>query len=315
VSVTEKVKDKLFGHKDHGTATHTDGNTTHTHSSYSTTTHDGYGGANYGSATHNSASYGSATHGGGLHTNTNELYCPDHSCHEYSPCAKHPEGSRHVHGSHHSSHQHSAGHVHGQHHAAGSHVHGAAGVVDTRNEVRLTLAEEQLAVGKREVGAGGVDIHKRVEVEHVQETVGLRREEIVVERRPLTGDVGNLRIGEGDAHIRVPLYREEAVVEKVVVPKEEVIIRKKEVIDRETVGADLRSEYAEVDKVVQTTHTDVRSGYADARDTNRDGHVSVGEKLKAEAVGNHNAGPIDSRDTNRDGHVSLGEKIKGAVSR
>jgi uncharacterized protein (TIGR02271 family) len=186
-------------------------------------------------------------------------------------------------------------------------VAGHAGVTETRNEVHMTLAEEQLAIGKREVGAGGVDIHKRVETEHVQETVPVRREEIIVERRPVTGVVGNVHIAEADAHIRVPLFKEEVVAEKVVVPKEELVVRKKEVIDHETVGATLRSEYAEVDKVVQDVHA--RTGTLDARDTNRDGHVSTTEKLKA------NAGPVDSRDTNRDGHVSLGEKIKGAVSR
>jgi uncharacterized protein (TIGR02271 family) len=164
---------------------------------------------------------------------------------------------------------------------------------------RMRLHEEQLAVSKREIGAGGVDIHKRVQEEHVQQTVPLRREEVTVERRPLTGPADpNARIAAQDEVVRVPLYREEIVTEKRIVPTEEIIVRKKEVTDQQTVGATLRSEY------VDTQQTSA----LDARDTNRDGHVSMGERLKGAPTG----GAFDARDTNRDGHVSMGEKLKGA---
>jgi len=167
---------------------------------------------------------------------------------------------------------------------------------------RLKLHEEQLAVSKREVGAGEVDIHKRVQEEHVQQTIPLRREEVTVERRPLTGPAEpDARIAAQDEVVRVPLYREEIVTEKRVVPTEEVIVRKKEVTDQQTVGANLRSEY------VDTQPSSFVGGAYDARDTNRDGHVSMGEKL-----GGASGGAYDARDTNRDGHVSMGEKLKGA---
>jgi len=55
------------------------------------------------------------------------------------------------------------------------------------------------------------------------------------------------------------------------------------------------------------------TGAYDARDTNRDGHVSMGEKIKGAPLGN-TTGAYDARDTNRDGHVSMGEKLTGATS-
>jgi uncharacterized protein (TIGR02271 family) len=136
------------------------------------------------------------------------------------------------------------------------------------DETRLKLHEEQLAVSKREALAGEVDIHKRVHQERVQETVPVRHEEIIIERHALSGLAEpGARIAAQDEVVRVPLYREELVTEKRIVPTEEVIIRKKEIIENETVGATLRSEFVETRQI--------ESGAFDARDTNRDGHVSV----------------------------------------
>ena len=114
---------------------------------------------------------------------------------------------------------------------------------------RLTLSEERLDVGKRQVQAGEVGVRKNVETRHVEQEVPLMREEVSVERRPLNADATNvddIRISDGE--IRVPVMREEAVVEKRLVPTEEIIIRKTAVRDNETVGADLRRERVEVDK-------------------------------------------------------------------
>jgi len=193
---------------------------------------------------------------------------------------------------------------------------------------RLRLHEEQLAVSKRQVGAGEVGIHKRVEEERVQQSIPVKREEVIVERRPLTGAAEpGARIAEQDEYVRVPLHKEEIVTQKRIVPTEEVIVRKKEVMDNQMVSDTLRSEYVETDQ--QRTGFDARdtnrdghvsmgekfqshgsSGAFDARDTDRDGHVSMGEKLKGSSFGS-TSGAYDARDTNRDGHVSMGEKLKG----
>jgi uncharacterized protein (TIGR02271 family) len=181
----------------------------------------------------------------------------------------------------------------------GAHTTGAHHSGHESDEARLRLHEEQLAISKREVGAGEVDIHKRVQEEHVQQTIPLRHEEVVVERRPLHGHAEpGARIAAQDETVRIPLHREEILTEKRVVPTEEVIVRKNHVTGQETVGATLRSEYVETNQTGGTLHG------ATTMDTHRDGHLATGEKRKG-AYG-------DSRDTNHDGHVSTGEKLKSA---
>ena len=116
-----------------------------------------------------------------------------------------------------------------------------------RDEARLTLSEEELAVGKREMRAGEVEVEKHVEHERVSRDVPLRHEEVEVERRPITDPMtagSRPRISEDE--VRIPLTEEEAVVEKRVVPKEELVVRKREVVETEHVEADLRKERAEV---------------------------------------------------------------------
>jgi stress response protein YsnF len=59
---------------------------------------------------------------------------------------------------------------------------------DTRRDVagaeeRLTLSEEQLAVGKREMSAGQVEVEKHVDTRHVREDVPVRRDEEIVVRK------------------------------------------------------------------------------------------------------------------------------------
>jgi uncharacterized protein (TIGR02271 family) len=119
---------------------------------------------------------------------------------------------------------------------------GRAGVED---EARLTLSEEELAVGKRREQAGEFGVRKRVETEHVQQSVPVMHEEVTVERRPVTaGTATSAQIGEDE--IRIPLTKEEVVMEKRVVPKEELVIKKHLVEGEETVEADVRRERAEV---------------------------------------------------------------------
>lgn len=181
---------------------------------------------------------------------------------------------------------------------------------------RLKLHEEQLAISKREVSAGEVDIRKTVHEQRVQETIPVRHEEVILERHALHGVAEpGARISSQDETMRVPLFREELVMEKRIVPTEEVIVRKKEVVDQETVGATLRAEHVETVQtgMYESGFQDSRTGFHDARDTNRDGHVSMGEKLQGSTLGTSSTGAFDARDTNRDGHLSMGEKFKGGA--
>jgi len=108
---------------------------------------------------------------------------------------------------------------------------------------RLTLAEEQLDVGKRQVNAGEAAIRKTVETEHVTKAVPVAHEEVTVERRPLSGDAAAARdVDIGEDEIRVPLSAEEVVVGKRAVPTEELVIKKRVVTEEKKVEADLRKE-------------------------------------------------------------------------
>ena len=110
-------------------------------------------------------------------------------------------------------------------------------------EQRLVLSEEQLAVGKRQVQAGEVHLRKTVETERVQESVPLMHEEVSVERRPLSAaDASAADLSIGEETVRVPLTREEAVVEKRVVPVEEVVVRTSAVTEQQTVEDTVRKE-------------------------------------------------------------------------
>jgi uncharacterized protein (TIGR02271 family) len=113
----------------------------------------------------------------------------------------------------------------------------------THGEQRLTLAEEQLEVGKRQTSAGEVELHKTVETQRVQEQVQLRHDEVTVERRPVTDATalsGQAQIGEDE--IRIPIMEEQVVMQKVLVPREEIIVRKNAVVENQTVEADVRRE-------------------------------------------------------------------------
>lgn len=127
---------------------------------------------------------------------------------------------------------------------AGYEARGTADRMGTEREARLTLSEEELAVGKRRVASGEVGVQKRVETEHVRESVPVMREEVTVERRPATSMSTAPQIGADE--IRIPVSHEEVIVEKRVVPKEELVIKKHEVQGEELVEADVRKERAEV---------------------------------------------------------------------
>ncbi|HET7273834.1 MAG TPA: DUF2382 domain-containing protein [Longimicrobiaceae bacterium] len=112
-------------------------------------------------------------------------------------------------------------------------------------DARVTLSEEELAIGRRQRAAGEVEIDKDVETRHVKERVPRRHEEVTIDRHPApAGMSANPKIEEDEVHI--PVTEEELVVEKRAVPKEELVVKKRSVTDEETVEADLRRERADV---------------------------------------------------------------------
>ncbi len=113
-------------------------------------------------------------------------------------------------------------------------------------ERTLTRAEEEVAIGKREVSSGEARVSKHVETERVSTPVTRRREELVVERRPVHDEQrGHASIS--DDEVRIPLREEEVVVEKRPVIKEEVFIGKRTVEEHDTVETDVRRERFDID--------------------------------------------------------------------
>jgi uncharacterized protein (TIGR02271 family) len=122
--------------------------------------------------------------------------------------------------------------------------------LEDEDELRVQRTEEELAAGTREREAGALNVRKRVRTDREQIEVPTRREEVSVERVPVSeGTATEAQIGEDE--VRVPVTEEEVVVEKRPVAKEEVRIRKDVVEDTQVVEEDVRREEIDVDD--QTT--------------------------------------------------------------
>jgi uncharacterized protein (TIGR02271 family) len=93
----------------------------------------------------------------------------------------------------------------------------------------MTRSEEELHVGTRDREAGRVRLRKHVVTENVTKTVPVRKEEVHVEREPIT-DANRGAATDGPAiseeEHEVILHEEEPVVEKRAVPKERVRLDK-----------------------------------------------------------------------------------------
>jgi uncharacterized protein (TIGR02271 family) len=114
----------------------------------------------------------------------------------------------------------------------------------------MTRSEEELTVGTAERESGRVRLRKHVVTDQVSRTVPVKREEIRVEREPITnGSVGDALDGPAisEEEHEVVLHEEQVVTEKRVVPKERVRLDKAVEVDERTVSEDLRREEIELD--------------------------------------------------------------------
>ena len=114
----------------------------------------------------------------------------------------------------------------------------------------MTRSEEELRVGKMEVETGRVRLRKYVVTEQVQKTVPVQREEVRIEREPITdANAGDALDGPAlsEEEHEIVLHAEEAVVEKRVVPKERVRLEKDAVVEDQTVTETVRKERIEAE--------------------------------------------------------------------
>jgi uncharacterized protein (TIGR02271 family) len=131
-------------------------------------------------------------------------------------------------------------------------VGGAGGDTSGPNtDSAMTRSEEELRVGTTEREAGRVRLKKYVVEDEVTETVPVRREEVRVEREPITdanrGDALDGPAISEEEH-EVVLHEEEVVAEKRAVPKERIRLEKDVETGEETVNETVRSERVDVDE-------------------------------------------------------------------
>ena len=114
----------------------------------------------------------------------------------------------------------------------------------------MTRSEEELRVGKAQQERGRARLRKYVVTEEVQTTVPVQREEVRVEREPITdGNVDQALDGPeiSEEEHEVVLHEEQPVVEKRTVPKERVALRKDTVTDEHQISEQVRKEQIETD--------------------------------------------------------------------
>jgi len=113
---------------------------------------------------------------------------------------------------------------------------------------RIRLHAEELHVHKRFVETGEVRVRKEVVTEHKTVNVPVQREEVVIERHPVSGQAASsadIRSGE---EVRIPVREEQVRVEKTPVVKEEVTVGKRQVHETEQVGGTVRKEEVRVER-------------------------------------------------------------------
>lgn len=121
------------------------------------------------------------------------------------------------------------------------------GYVDQGDQQRLRLREEQLQATKERVQTGEVELRKDVVTEQKTLNVPVTHEEVLIERRPVTGgQVDNTPIGD-DETISIPVSEEQVNVTKTPVVTGEVAVGKRAVQETQQVSDTVRREEARVE--------------------------------------------------------------------
>ena len=114
----------------------------------------------------------------------------------------------------------------------------------------MTRSEEELRVGTERRETGRARLRKFIVSEQVERTVPVQREEIRVEREPITDtNIDNALSGPAlsEEEHEVVLHEERAVVQKDVVPKERVRLDKDVITEEQRVSEEVRKEQIEVE--------------------------------------------------------------------
>jgi uncharacterized protein (TIGR02271 family) len=125
----------------------------------------------------------------------------------------------------------------------------------------MTRSEEELQVGTQTRERGRARLRKYVTTEQQQVTVPVQREEVRIEREPITDanlDAATSGPDISEEEHEVTLHEETPVVEKGVVPRERVRLDTETVTDEQQVNEEVRKEQIEVDDRDQLGRQDQR---------------------------------------------------------
>lgn len=132
----------------------------------------------------------------------------------------------------------------------------------------MTRSEEQLKVGTQTREAGRARLRKHIVTEEQTITVPVSREEVTIEREPIT-DANRDEAMAGpeisEEEHEVVLYEERPVVEKEVVAVERVKLGKQTVTDQEQVTESVRKEQIDTEGVEDVMLPDSDRGDAERR--------------------------------------------------
>ena len=122
---------------------------------------------------------------------------------------------------------------------------------DDNGRTRLRRYEEDLDVSKVQRESGDVTVSKRVVEDTKTVEVPIRREEVHIERRPVTdasmSATGSTDEAFTDQTITVPVMEEDVEIRKVARPVEEIEITKTATDETRTVDATVRREEFDID--------------------------------------------------------------------
>lgn len=116
----------------------------------------------------------------------------------------------------------------------------------------MTRSEEEVRVGTRQREAGRARLRKYVVTEMETRTVPVQREEVRVEREPITDENRERAMAGGEIteeEHEVVLHEEEPVVEKRTVPKERVRLDTDRVTEEREVSEEVRKERIETEGI------------------------------------------------------------------
>jgi uncharacterized protein (TIGR02271 family) len=117
-------------------------------------------------------------------------------------------------------------------------------------DAAMTRSEEELRVGTTQRETGRARLRKHVVTENVTETIPVQREEVRVEREPITDASREAATSGADLEEEeheVLLHEEQVVVDKTAVPKERVRLDRDTVTEQREVSEEIRKEQIEAD--------------------------------------------------------------------